>query len=137
MLALKDELAQQAQFAGPMFCKADQFWNFLLFEKRRMLHRGGETALVIVMVKTHPNGETPYNIKDVLEQAIRQSLRNIDLGCYLSGKQMAILLPMTGLKGSNTAIEHIKAIFHRYIPPQQVTLHTRVKLIPQIKEDNK
>lgn len=134
MLTLKDELAQQAQFSGPMFCETDQFWNFLLFERRRMARNGGETSLVILKVKPVSSGaeERQSRLKEVLEQAIRQSLRSSDLVCYLSGDQLALLLPGAGLPGSDTALAHIKKIFHQFVPPSQITLQPKVKLIPQI-----
>ena len=135
---LKDELAQQAQFAGPMFCDPDQFWSFLLFERRRMIRYKGETGLVILKLKVgNPNdGEPRPKVREFLEQALRQCLRSSDLVCYLSGDQLAMLLPGTGLHGSSVAVEHIKGIFQQRVPPQQVIIQASIKLIPQMNKED-
>ncbi len=96
---------------GPMVCEVDFFWNYLLFERRRLDRNGGESILVIIG-QTHHSLETGNQNQPAmiagLELKVYQRLRKSDLICKLDGIHLALLLPSTGRAGAEIIISQIK-----------------------------
>lgn len=96
---------------GPMVCEVDFFWNYLLFERRRLARNGGESSLIILGHAQNTFGISEQNrvaIMAELESIVYRRLRKSDLVCRLDGRHLALLLPLTGITGSGMIILQIK-----------------------------
>jgi hypothetical protein len=118
--------------SGPLVCEPDFFWNFILFERRRLTRLGGESSLIIFELR---NDHTNNDDKTVesgffeLESIVYQRLRKCDITCRLDGCHLAILLPFTGVDGGKTTASYIKNIFINNVNRGLFVLQAKVKQV--------
>lgn len=108
---LEGKIEMFAKENGPMVCEVDFFWNYLLFERRRLARNGGESSLIILGHAQNTFGISEQNrvaIMAELESIVYRRLRKSDLVCRLDGLHLALLLPSTGITGSGMIILQIK-----------------------------
>ncbi len=96
--------------SGPMVCEADYFWNFLLYERRRLARNGGESTLVVMgLAQNHSEADNQnQRIMAELESIIYQRLRKSDIICRLDKLHLALLLPSTGAVWAQAVVKQIK-----------------------------
>ena len=108
---LEGKIEMLAKESGPMVCEADFFWNFLLFERRRLARCGGESSLIILgPAQNSPevHNQSQAAMISELESLVYQRLRKSDLICRLDGLHLALLLQSTGMIGAEAIILQIK-----------------------------
>ena len=108
---LEGKIEMFAKEDGPMVCEVDFFWNYLLFERRRLARNGGESSLIILGHAQNSFGTSEQNrvaTMAELELIVYQRLRKSDLVCRLDGLHLALLVPSTGTAGAKIIILQIK-----------------------------
>ncbi len=96
--------------SGPMVCEADYFWNFLLYERRRLARNGGESSLVVMgLAQNHSEADNQnQRIMAELESIIYQRLRKSDIICRLDKLHLALLLPSTEVVWAQAVVKQIE-----------------------------
>ncbi len=109
-LILDGNMEISVKESGPMVCAADHFWDFLLYERRRLARNGGESSLVVMGLTQNHSEVDNQNQRIIaeLESIIYQRLRKSDIICRLDRLHLALLLPATGVVWAQTVVKQIK-----------------------------
>jgi DNA-binding SARP family transcriptional activator len=132
-LILEGNLQLEMKDTGPFVCDTDFFWNFLLFERRRLSRNGGESSLVVLELIVDENkkntGVAQEGALENLESVAFQKLRRCDVMCRMDDNHVALLLPFTGSIGSTVVARQIKDAFCKQMKDSASTLLVKVKRV--------
>ncbi|MGE5582575.1 MAG: AfsR/SARP family transcriptional regulator [Bacillota bacterium] len=130
-LILEGHLEQSPKDTGPLVCDSDFFWNFLLFERRRIARNGGESSLVVLELDSIQENNIKMSKGEIasLEAMVYQKLRKCDVVCRLDNSHLALLLPYTGSEGSKIAVSQINDSFFKHFNNSDLLLQIKVKRV--------
>ncbi|HBF39739.1 MAG TPA: hypothetical protein DDW50_20800 [Firmicutes bacterium] len=127
---MEGKMEMLAKESGPMVCEVDFFWNFLLFERRRLARTGGESSLIVLGLAQNAVGNSSQNgvvITEELESIVYQRLRKSDIFCRLDQRHLAILLPLTAAVGSKVLALQISELLKKKLQDNTLNLEVVIK----------
>jgi Response regulator containing CheY-like receiver and SARP domains len=130
MRIMEGNIEEMAADCGPLVCEADFFWNFILFERRRLSRFGGESSLAVLELVYDNPGDANKTVADdmnELESIVYHRLRICDITCRLDARHLAILLPYTGVEGGRMIMQQVKEMFRQKINRSQPSLQFKIK----------